>query len=63
MESKSFIKSYTIWINLIPLVIMILQQLLDLNIIPATATASVLVVINVLNIIVRTFKTNSAIKL
>lgn len=63
MESKPFYKSVTLWINFIPLVIMVLQNLLDLNAIPASASAYVLIVINILNIAIRTFKTNTAIKL
>lgn len=63
MESKPFYKSLTLWINFIPLVIIVLQNLLDLNVIPASASAYVLIVINILNIAIRTFKTNTAIKL
>lgn len=63
MESKPFYKSVTLWINFIPLVIIVLQNLLDLNVIPASASAYVLIVINILNIATRTFKTNTAIKL
>lgn len=63
MESKPFYKSLTLWINFIPLVIIVLQNLLDSNIIPASASAYVLIVINILNIATRTFKTNTAIKL
>lgn len=63
MESKPFYKSLTLWINFIPLVIIVLQNLLDSNIIPASASAYVLIVINILNIAIRTFKTNTAIKL
>jgi len=63
MESKPFYKSLTLWINFIPLVIIVLQNLLDLNVIPASASAYVLIVINILNIATRTFKTNTAIKL
>lgn len=63
MESKPFYKSLTLWVNFIPLVIIVLQNLLDLNVIPASASAYVLIVINILNIATRTFKTNTAIKL
>ena len=63
MESKPFYKSVTLWINFIPLVIIVLQNLLDSNIIPASSAVYVLMVINILNIVIRAFKTNSAIKL
>ena len=63
MESKPFYKSLTLWINFIPLVIIVLQNLLDSNIIPASSAVYVLMVINILNIATRTFKTNTAIKL
>lgn len=56
-KMKEWYKSKTIWLNLISLLIEIAQYLLDMNVIP---TGTLLIVVNVLNIIVR-FITNSGI--
>jgi len=62
-QTISVLKSWTVWLNTIPALLVMLQQLLDLNIVPAKYAWTIFVLMSALNLILRIFKTTKPIRL
>lgn len=62
-QTISVLKSWTVWLNTIPALLIMLQQLLDLNIVPAKYAWTIFALMSALNLILRIFKTTKPIRL
>ena len=60
-QAISVLHSWTVWLNTIPAILVMLQQLLDLNIVPAKYAWTIFVLMSALNLILRIFKTSKPI--